>query len=943
MPLLAWAKPLYERHQLRVLTALQAMALRHPDLLDEARLRDSIDAAFARPVLAACQRTLILELGIARHLNRLQTQTPQSRFQEFLDWLCSPPGRRYMRKHYPLLCKDVALRAQQVSRFVLQMLRNIAKDSGKLAQWCMREHGPLLQFQTEMGDRHANGCSVVKLQFAHICLYYKPRSMAVDAAFSRLLAWLAADGVEPIQRGPSVLDRHRYGYAVAVPFDSASSEDELQSYYRRFGGLAAISYVLGSTDLHDENVIAAGAWPVVIDAETLFQPQAQARYGARTCPPVFAGTVLYSGLMPTGSFDSEHQDTSALFMPQESYYARVPSDPGTDMMRLTVQRQAMPFARNMARLNGQVAPAHRYVQQICAGFEHTYRALWDRKSLLLSADGPLAPFRPLTVRVVLRPTQIYAHLLTMLSHPDYLQSPQQRTALLEHLRVPARGGLAVAGSWAAEHQALLCGDVPYFSMAVDGLVVHDDQGQPTAAQYARSGWQESRSVLKKLSLRDLHRQRRLVQQSVACTRPIDFAGTWSPASAGTVHPAHGAAVDWVQEATGIAEHLLATACDDHGHTAYYQLEFRGHPVLRPYALNADLYNGLPGLAIFFGELARTTGNTRYRRASERVLASVRRELMQRGTQPSSIGAFCGLGGWIYTLALLGARLEQTQWTQEALDWLPALAAGVADDRYLDVTGGSAGALLVLLSLEALVPGKGAMQVARACANRLQATAQVDSRGACWVGKEAPDQRAMTGFSHGTSGIAAALSRFADASGEAQYLDLARSAMRFERASLDVPPASRHGGHSMAGAMHAWCHGAPGTGLGLLMQPESMRDAQWRHDLDHCLTATLGSGFSGSHCICHGQLGNLELLMQAASMHGADPRVGHWHAIAKKVLHEGRSEWRTGSIPGYESLGFMTGLAGIGYALLRINDTHHVPSVASLQLQAPNNDGSQTWH
>ena len=45
------------------------------------------------------------------------------------------------------------------------------------------------------------------------------------------------------------------------------SREELRRYYRRNGILLGICYLLGSRDLHYENVIAHGEYPVIIDLE----------------------------------------------------------------------------------------------------------------------------------------------------------------------------------------------------------------------------------------------------------------------------------------------------------------------------------------------------------------------------------------------------------------------------------------------------------------------------------------------------------------------------------------------------------------------------------------------------------------------------------------------------------------------------------------------------
>ena len=48
------------------------------------------------------------------------------------------------------------------------------------------------------------------------------------------------------------------------------TEYELQNFYIRFGEILALSYILNATDLHMENLIAYGEYPVIIDLETFY-------------------------------------------------------------------------------------------------------------------------------------------------------------------------------------------------------------------------------------------------------------------------------------------------------------------------------------------------------------------------------------------------------------------------------------------------------------------------------------------------------------------------------------------------------------------------------------------------------------------------------------------------------------------------------------------------
>ena len=129
----------------------------------------------------------------------------------------------------------------------------------------------------------------------------------------------------------------------------------------------------------------------------------------------------------------------------------------------------------------------------------------------------------------------------------------------------------------------------------------------------------------------------------------------------------------------------------------------------------------------------------------------------------------------------------------------------------------------------------------------------------------------------------------------------------------------------------WCHGAPGIGLARLHSLEHLDDLQIRDEIHTALATTLAGGFGGNHSLCHGDLGNLELLTEAYRRFG-DPS---WENEARRIagftlVSIQRNGWISGVPLGVENPGLMTGLAGIGYGLLRLAEPSRVPSVLTLE-------------
>lgn len=89
----------------------------------------------------------------------------------------------------------------------------------------------------------------------------------------------------------------------------------------------------------------------------------------------------------------------------------------------------------------------------------------------------------------------------------------------------------------------------------------------------------------------------------------------------------------------------------------------------------------------------------------------------------------------------------------------------------------------------------------------------------------------------------------------------------------------------------------------------------------------------NHSLCHGDLGNLETLLLASLIQKDSVGKEEVENLAAMILDSlERQGWCTGVPLSVETPGFMTGIAGIGYELLRLADPERVPSV--LLLEAP---------
>ena len=368
-------------------------------------------------------------------------------------------------------------------------------------------------------------------------------------------------------------------------------------------------------------------------------------------------------------------------------------------------------------------------------------------------------------------------------------------------------------------------------------------------------------------------------------------------------------------------------------------------------MGGELYSGTNGLALFFAYVGAVSGEARYTKLAQTIIGNTRTHIegarQQLAANPEVTGSIGGYTGWgclIYSLTHLSILWDDPSLLKDAETVADLLPAFIEKDKAFDLLSGAAGCIAALVPLYRCNRSERVLAVARQGGDHLLAHAEKAGPGIGWPSEMATKQL-MTGLSHGASGIGLALLELFDVTGEERFKQGALEAFAYERSvflpeignwpdfrDIALPVAQKDG--SEFATMISWCHGAPGIGLARVRALEILKDdPAIRDDLEIAMQITVDRGFGRGHSLCHGDLGNLELLLLAALRLGdqkAQEEVGRASArIFESIKQFG---WRCGIPGGVETPGFMTGLAGIGYGLLRLADPRSVPSV--LTLEAP---------
>ncbi|MEB3319114.1 MAG: type 2 lanthipeptide synthetase LanM family protein [Cyanobacteriota bacterium] len=899
-------------------------------------------------------RTLVLELNVARLEERLEGETAEERFQSFVRLLRDPAVAWALYQEYPVLTRQVMEGMDQLTEVILELLHRLEADRDLLATTFFAGHdpGPLEQVSMS-GDGHRGGRRVLTLVFQERRLIYKPHSLAVDVHFQNLLRWVNEQGYQPAFRSILCLDRGAYGWTEFVTPEDCQEPEQIDRFYRRQGGLLALLYAMLATDFHHENLIASGEHPVLVDLESLFHPSLKRENTGDVSQQTIEAltySVLRTAMLPTPNFFGDNDsptdlsglsDIEGQLGPGGIAYVDIEI---ADEARIARANMAMKGSRNLPTLQGQKPVPAAYVDQLTEGFERFYRFLLEHRQRLLAPDGPIEAFAGAEVRFIFRNTRTYSTLLQETCHPDLQRDALDRDTHFFRLWGILAERKDVAPLVQSELAALWAGDIPFFYTYTDSLDLFDHVDRPLTGLFEETCLSAVRRHLGRLDEADLARQIWFIQGAMTCQDIELDRGEGVPRLSLGIAPAAPVALEaaYLQEARRVGDRLAELALLDPAETqaSWLGLVLLREKVWRIMPLGIDLYNGLGGIALFLAYLHQATGEVRHLHLAQATLRTIRQQLSETEDNIQINGGFSGWGGVLYVFAHLGRLWHDEELLEAAHACARQMRVWAPDDQEFDVMSGNAGGILALDSLwDPSAAGMEVRAAMEACGQRLVQASQIDPSGRVWYSR-ALGCAPLAGFSHGAAGIAAALSILAQRTGEASYAACAKEAIAFERTLFSPEEGNWRdlrglkADADLRGPLPdvfpvAWCNGAPGIGLGRLRM--GLSDPALREEVEVAVAATSRAGFGFNHCLCHGDLGNLDLLLEAQRQGlgcVSRPDVDRWgQAVVQGIQDRG---WISGTPRGLESPGLLTGIAGMGYQCLRLARPDRVPSVLMLE-------------
>lgn len=835
---------------------------------------------------ALCSPSMYNELRIDRLMNP-SSEDPMRRL--FLD----PQALEAYWRTYPEVHRLVQLYTQFWVTATTELFERIDRDAALLSStFCGHcPLGKIVNLHLGAGDLHHQGRSVCLITFeCGKSVVYKPKNLDIIQQFNQCLQEINDLGFTPPLQSYGVLPRGDYGWEEKVEQAACKDVQAVERYFQRAGALLCLLFLFEGTDIHAENLIASGEFPICIDLETLFHTQLT-HITYREEEKQLVHSVLRTDLLPLFVFRHDHAQGS-------DHSGLGKTDPSS-------KPDSMPS--HQVRLGSQVIHACEHVESIVAGFRAMYSWVQNRPTWLHRVTSRM---RSMRVRIILRDTQFYASLLQRLNQTSF--SPESAASILSLLEQPFKQKLAFPSYVVAqEKRDLLQGDIPCFHTfpsSQDLYVNEQCIGTHCVEPY----------LTRTLSEEDRLFQEALIRHTFVIKQTNVHAEGTAHAPSATHNPSSS---NWLQQALAIAHDLRRRAVVSPDGTlgwllldSYLRTE---QYYISPTSLS--LYGGRAGIALFFAALYRVTRDAEWAHITRLTVTPLLQLIdthLAQVIDGEGIGGMSGAGGILYALLHISRCLNETSYIEVGSRLIRAIEPKhLEEDVYYDVIAGSAGLCLAALAFHQHTADARALALATLCGQHLQRRAR---NMTCDLERSAPamcawgqEERPKLGFSHGTAGVAYALCRLAQRTGEGIYAEIAQQALQYER--FHFSPDEKNWPRFYETYMRyscSWCHGATGIGLSRLALMSIQKDDLFSQEIHAALETAQASLPHSEHKLCCGLLGHLEFL-RAAEKQGFHP-VETGLAYAYQALQEN-------SPTQFYNPGLMQGTSGIGYTLLRLVD------------------------
>lgn len=863
----------------------------------EERMIDSLVKQIVQRVFWIPFRCLIADMHEKKDAGQLNGHSSAEEYDDYVSkYLMNEREYREFLKKYPVMTDLLIRKIRDYIHYVNEILQHFYQDRETISKEFHIEQNAMeiTKISFNQDEEHFPGRMVAQVSLkGGEKIYYKPHSLLLTEQYQKIENWLWEKmGLEKSRH--LVTSRDDYGWEQEVTEVECMCAKEIKEYYYRCGAECCLTYVLGMTDIHMDNVIAHGKYPVIIDTEFMFDRRIEAGIQGKNLQQNLMDTVMHTGFVPNG-MGTMHVNVSVLNTCDEQRLpVKMPMviNKGTSEMNISYHYPTLSHKKNMPIYEGKHISFENYMDEFMNGFRKAYDCVKADSEVL---TGMCQPIMKKKVRYLFRNTQEYYMYITSFNFPELMRNQAKRQLSLWHMN----RGLHCNETYRVkiliyEMQCIYDGIVPIFY--ADGKNLLMGNGEYIENYFHKDNEQHLKLRVEKLSDWDKDFQTKVIQSALLMydKKKENWNGQLGQPQSKIGELTAERIAKWVLNAavlTGEKMEWTNVIYDKDGWTK---------------AGKADiyLYNGLSGILLFFEAM--------WQRAHKNVFYSVVEQLkrqifehtdtlIQNGSNHPNdrIGLFDGEASVAFTYWIMHELTAEEKYMVYAKKQTQFVLDNDHQVTSDDLIQGRAGIIILLLLMYKTTQDKMYLDIAQKVGTNLVESIQ--------------SKKCLAGMAHGYSGMAVAMALLGKYTGEENYKEIVLELCRKEDQLFDYSMNNwcdiREGKENPRNTV-AWCHGSAGILLAraLIHKISGLSINQLFKDIPlNQVTDQMCQTEKTDWCLCHGQSGLL--LIEKYIRHVFDYEEEKWYKDAAKYLDKRLS------IEDILNYGMMQGLAGIGIFLL----------------------------
>ncbi|MBE7099295.1 type 2 lanthipeptide synthetase LanM family protein [Bacillus cereus] len=902
----------------------------YENLIKETAIKNSIDD-LTKLLLSLAHKCIVLEINVEREREQLQGRTPEERFDYFIKGFYSKKKMLGFYDEYIVLSRLLTVNSIQFLNNFKEMIKHLDADRNQIQQTFSIKKDDFIvnNLNFGQGDTHNQGKTVVGVILgASNKILYKPKNLKINNCFNKMIKWLNSFHHILDLKEIKTLAFMDHSYEEFIEYKPCSNEEGIKNYYTRFGQILGIFYVLNGTDIHMENLIAQGEYPVIVDLETLIQQPIPFKKNKnaifRIITEELFGNVTRTLLLPQEILkvreDQPGLDISALNGREGKvpYKVLQPVNINSDEMKYDFADFTIKGSNNLPFLEDgsfEKTDYKYYEQEIVEGFKNICGIILENKAQLIGKGGIISQFKGVWVRNIFRDTSMYAKILQHTLHPDFMRDMLDREKVFENMWSFPFNKRELIDS---ECNDMLINDIPIFFNTTNNKDVINSRNKVIKDFHLNEPFEFLLKKIKRLNKDEINKQVSIIKLSFEDYNYIDNINIRNGKMFmvnQNVENLPNKNFDYLKEAKKIADHIISEALREDDEIIWMTINKEGDKNWNVGPIREDFYDGIAGIYLLLYTLYEETKEEKYGIYSDAILKSA--SANERFFENAGL---TGYPAFLYAFSLINPKYKPGSQLSKLIEtYYNTLDKFIDNNTEIDYLNGVTG---IINGLIKIYENK----------NEIRFITLAIKYTEFLLGK-LDAAKIPGGFSHGASSYALTLFRIWNITKTKKYFNKAKELLDYEQSLLKT---ENEGWvdlrYSDKKSNNSWCNGAAGIGISRLeIQKIYNKNPKLVKEINMAEKILLKSKMMDNDCFCHGNMGTIEFFMKFFEISKEEKYKNISMQIMDNVLanKEVNSSFKLRNLEGYPAIGLFTGEAGIAYQLLRINNPQRVPSILFL--------------